>query len=78
MRAEHNPIRRAQKRCTYLNAIKAMCAYCMGCDENYLEPGFRQSISDCSSKDCPLHPFRPYRTEKLIIPSERGGVLTEL
>lgn len=59
--AEFNPIIRSLKRPTYLNAIKAMCAQCMGCSETYLERGFRESIRDCTSKACPLHRYRPFR-----------------
>lgn len=59
--AEFNPIARFKKRPTHLNAIKAMCAYCMGCSETHLERGFRDSIRDCTSKACPLHRYRPFR-----------------
>ena len=61
MSAEFNPIKRNKKRPTYLNAIKAMCAHCMGCSERHLERGFRESIRNCSSEACPLHRYRPYR-----------------
>ena len=59
--AKFNPIARFKKRPTHLNAIKAMCAACMGCTETHLERGFRDSIRDCTSKVCPLHRYRPYR-----------------
>ena len=61
MKAEFNPIARFQKRPTHLNAIKAMCAHCMGCGETHLERGFRDSIKDCATEACPLHRYRPYR-----------------
>ena len=41
-------------------AIKAMCAYCVGCTWNSLERGFRTTIAECDVNHCPLHPFRPY------------------
>ena len=42
-------------------AISAMCAKCVGCDTNYIEPGFRVNIKDCELTECPLHLFRPYK-----------------
>ena len=63
MNAEFNPIARFKKRPTHLNAIKAMCAACMGCSETHLERGFRDSIRDCTSKACPLHRYRPFRAK---------------
>ena len=65
MEQEHNPIKRAGKKPTYLNAIKAMCAHCMGCTSDHMEDGFRQSIRDCSSTACPLHNYRPYQEKKI-------------
>jgi hypothetical protein len=44
-------------------AVKAKCAECVGCTPNYLERGFKESISSCSSYSCPLHGFRPYQRE---------------
>jgi hypothetical protein len=61
MKAEQNPIKRAIRKPTYLNAIKAKCAECMGCTENHLEEGFRDDIASCTSWTCPLRPFRPYQ-----------------
>ena len=58
---ENNPIVRAMNKPTRGNAIKAMCAHCMGCTPDHLERGFRQSISDCTAKSCPLYQFRPFR-----------------
>jgi len=60
---EHNPIIKFSRAPTPGRAIKAMCASCMGCTENYIEPGFKQAIRDCSAKQCPLYSFRPYRTK---------------
>jgi len=64
MKAEHNPIKRLQQRPTRSNAIKAMCAYCMGCTADYIEPGFRASIQGCTAPQCPLYTFRPYQDKK--------------
>lgn len=60
MKAEFNPIARAQNKPTRKNAINAMCAHCMGCTETHLERGFKQLIGECGSHNCPLHPYRPY------------------
>jgi len=65
MKPQPNPILRAKRRPTYLNAIKAMCAHCMGCTETHMEPGFRTLIRDCSSSACPLHSYRPYQQKTL-------------
>ena len=59
---EHNPILRAKTKPNSLRAaINAMCAACMGCSEQMIEPGFRNEIRDCSALDCPLWPHRPYQ-----------------
>jgi len=47
-------------------AVKAKCAECVGCTQNHLERGFKESISSCSSYSCPLHRFRPYQREKSL------------
>ena len=73
MMAEFNPIVRFKERPTHLNAIKAMCAHCMGCTETHLERGFRDSIRDCTSKFCPLHRYRPHRHTE-----SQNAVLAEL
>lgn len=62
--AEVNPIVRYRARPTRGNAIKAMCAHCMGCTDERLEPGFRSSIRDCASASCPLHKYRPYQRKE--------------
>jgi len=61
MMAESNPLARFRNRPTHLNAIKAMCAHCMGCTETHLERGFKDSIGQCTSEGCPLYRYRPYR-----------------
>ncbi len=63
---ENNPIRKAIAKPTRGNAIKAMCAHCMGCTETHLEPGFRQSIRECTSGTCPIFQFRPYRSAVVV------------
>ena len=55
-----NRIQKAQAHLTYKNAVEAKCAECMGCDADYLEPDFRNSIRNCSAYKCPLYPVRPY------------------
>lgn len=58
---ETNPMAKFAEKPTRVNAIKAMCAHCMGCTYRETEPGFRQLIRDCVSTGCPLHRFRPYQ-----------------
>lgn len=57
----NNPIARFRKNPTRPNAIKAMCANCMGCTDEEINPGFRSLIRDCTSPKCPLYAFRPYK-----------------
>lgn len=56
-----NPMVRFRNKPTRGSAIKAMCAHCMGCTYESIEPGFRALVRDCTSTDCPLHSFRPYQ-----------------
>lgn len=70
---EANPVIRAKQRPTYLNAIKAMCAHCMGCTVDHTEPGFRDSISNCTAPSCPLYSYRPYQAKKTPQPYGMGG-----
>jgi len=42
-------------------AIKAMCAHCMGCNADHMEPGHRALVRECVSTGCPLHNFRPWQ-----------------
>ena len=59
---EHNPIVRAQSKPKSLRAaIDAMCAACMGCTIEMIEPGFRNEIRNCTSHHCPLWTHRPYQ-----------------
>lgn len=61
---ETNPIRRAKlKPNSRARAITAMCAHCMGCTEERVEPGWRRDVRECAATKCPLHSFRPGRTE---------------
>jgi hypothetical protein len=61
---ENNPIRQLRaKPSSKTAAIKAKCAECMGCTPDYMERGFRASISECSSYSCALHSFRPFQAK---------------
>ena len=63
--SESNPIKQFEANPTSkAYAIKAKCAQCFGCTEDYLEPGFRHSISSCMSYSCPLHGLRPFQPDK--------------
>ena len=42
-------------------AIDAMCAHCLGCSIDSVEPGYQAAIKHCRSEACPLWRFRPYR-----------------
>lgn len=58
----NNPIPRLREDpSSKARAIKAMCAQCMGCTDDYTEPGFRQQVRTCTSKDCALWAVRPYQ-----------------
>lgn len=59
MKAQQNPVKRAIICSSRSNAIRAMCAHCMGCTLDQIEPGFRDSIRDCTSTQCPLCTVRP-------------------
>ena len=71
-----NPILHHKLRPTRGNAIKAKCAECMGCADTHLELGFRELIRACSSWDCPLHAFRPYRANLATKPLKNGQLET--
>ena len=73
MKSEPNPIKRALRRPTPTNAIRAKCAECVGCSSGHMEEGFRQSISECKSMGCPLHSFRPYRVKKGLPVGDQGA-----
>ena len=49
-------------------AIDAKCAGCMGCTKDHLEEGFKNEIRNCSTPDCSLYLFRPYKLPKNIPP----------
>lgn len=61
MAQQTNPILRFNSNPTRKNAIHAMCAQCMGCTEDWMEPGFREEVRNCSDYSCPLHSFRPFK-----------------
>ena len=60
---ENNPYRKFMRgpKTSRAGAIKAMCAYCMGCTLEEINPGFRSDIRNCTSTYCPLHSMRPYQ-----------------
>lgn len=43
-------------------ALNAMCAHCMGCNADHMEPNYKKDIKHCTSEGCPLWAFRPYKT----------------
>lgn len=58
----HNPyVRNIGNSRSLRRAVDAMCAHCMGCNEDHMEPGFRGDIRKCNSAHCPLWHFRPFR-----------------
>ncbi len=67
--AEHNAYKKymESEKKTRSAAIKAMCANCMGCTLEHLEPGYRDSIRNCTAPQCPLYPFRPYQEKVNVI-----------
>lgn len=67
-----NPLERALMRLTPMNAIRAKCAECTGCTSTHTEVGFREAISACTSKSCPLYPLRPYRGGKTAVGPKSG------
>src|SRR6185295_16071475 len=58
---ETNPVVKFFANPTRGQAIKAKCAECVGCTVERIEPGFRATIRDCASNDCPLWKFRPFQ-----------------
>ena len=65
--SKFNPLQRLEKNPTSrILAIHAKCTDCVGCTPNYIEKGFKKSISSCSSYSCPLHGFRPYQAKKSL------------
>ena len=68
---EHNPLIRAQGKPKSLRAaVNAMCAACMGCTAETIEPGFRDEIRNCSASHCPLWLHRPYQEKARTTPRE--------
>lgn len=66
---ESNPVRRywnseEKGEKSLVKAIAAMCAHCVGCTREEVEPGFRETIRDCTSTDCPLYSHRPYKSDR--------------
>lgn len=73
---ETNPVAKFMTKPTRSQAIKAKCAECVGCTVDNTEPGFRNTIRDCTSKTCPLWSFRPYqkKTERTREVEQPGGL----
>jgi hypothetical protein len=47
---------------TRKTAIDAFCIHCMGWEEGQEKPPrIVEDVKSCTSKDCPLHEFRPYK-----------------
>ncbi|MFT5453375.1 MAG: hypothetical protein ACI9N9_002881 [Enterobacterales bacterium] len=53
---------------TRKRAIDAKCAECMGCTKDHIEEGYKSEIRNCSTQDCSLYLFRPYKMPKNIPP----------
>ena len=60
----YNPLLQLERKRTRQRAIKAMCAHCMGCTKDHIEPGFRECVRNCTSVNCPLHFYRPYQDKE--------------
>lgn len=59
-KSEYNPIIKSRENHTSrARAIKAMCAHCMGCTTDRIEPGWLNEVRNCSAPHCPLYNFRP-------------------
>ncbi len=61
---EHNPMVRLRAHPTRKKAIDAMCAHCMGCTDDHMEPGFKAMVRNCTSYKCPLYEFRPFQKKE--------------
>ena len=70
----HNPVSRhfallEKGKRSPMAAIAASCSQCMGCTakeegegvEDWIEPGFRGRIRDCTSSGCGNWEFRPFQ-----------------
>jgi len=65
MKKESNPIIRFMSNpYSRVAAIRAKCAECVGCTPEHLENGFKESISACTSHQCPLYTFRPFQRKE--------------
>jgi len=73
VKPETNPIARYWAKPSRPNAVKAKCSECMGCTRQEIVPGFRSMIRDCASKNCPLHPWRPYQQKTSRPATQDGG-----
>lgn len=59
---QYNPITKAlENPKSKVLAIKAMCAHCMGCTADHLEPGWREEVRNCTASKCPLFNHRPFK-----------------
>lgn len=58
---QHNLILAYDKNPTRSRAIKAMCAQCIGCTRERIEPGFARLIRECTAQNCAIYQFRPYQ-----------------
>ena len=64
---ENNLVIKAKRHPTSLKkAIGAMCFQCFGGTEAEMpDPGWKNFIRDCTSKDCALYPHRPYTIKNI-------------
>ena len=75
---DHNPISRHLRSPSRKNADDAMCARCVGCTRDHLEPRFKEDIKNCSDNDCPMHKRRPYqKAEKTPLDSSKTEQLSD-
>ena len=75
---DHNPISRHLRSPSRKNADDAMCARCVGCTRDHLEPRFKEDIKNCSDNDCPMHKRRPYqKAEKTPLDSSKTEQLAD-
>ena len=60
---EYNPVKKWENsdKTSRALAVKAKCAQCFGCTAEWMEPGFRDDIKNCTDKSCTLFNFRPYK-----------------
>ena len=54
-----NPQEKFEKKPTRATAINAKCYECFGGGH---DKGWKWAIGNCTCGDCPLYPFRPYRS----------------